>query len=156
MKRLRVFGYIVACMLILGSLGYYASSEQVTAKFFGKWKVVRCVAKPLDAELTEEIISDYLGRTYIFGEKSMEIIAPTGNVKVERPFYNLYTLVTEDLSSYQISVDDLAIKEASISRVGVFRSVKDRCEYVGTTFFIKDEDTLLLLAGAFFEMKRVR
>lgn len=156
MKRFRFISYIVVCMLILSGLGYYARAEQVTSKFFGKWEVVRCVAKPLDVELTEENISEYLGRTYIFGEQSMEIITPSGNVKIERPFYNLYTLATEDLSSYQISVADLAIKEASISRVGVFRSVKDRCEYVGTTFFIKDEDTLLLLAGAFFEMKRAQ
>ncbi len=164
MKRLRILAFSAVFILVVGSLYYYSRAEQNEKEntFYGKWEIVRCAAKTFISnwDNEDEIIESSLSEIYIYSEQSMENITSDGYVTtIKNPYYKLTLITLEELSGYRIPVKDLELNSNIITKVKVYldKDFKKKCEYVGSTFFIKDKDTLLLLTnGAFFEMKRVK
>jgi len=124
-------------------------------EFYGKWIISKAIASSNVRSFSEEDINKIIGQQLSFSkDQSSSFGDEINNMKniVTNPTYKKSIVFKNDfVSNYRASFDNLGIKDDSITEITVLNS-KDIAE---CTFFLKDENTLILYGGGvFFQLNK--
>lgn len=124
-------------------------------EFYGKWIISKAIASSNARSFSEEDINKIIGQQLSFSkDQSSSFGDEINNMKniVSNPTYKKLIVFKNDfVSNYRTSFDNLGIKDDSITEITVLNS-KDIAE---CTFFLKDENTLILYGGGvFFQLNK--
>lgn len=130
------------------------NTEQENQKsYFGEWVINQVQASGVGT-YSEEDMESLIGKTITFTKETASVftdqLSDVGKV-AENPIYTETVLSASDVvENYRIPLDSLGIEADTVTEV----VVTDTNGYV-SSFFIKDDDTLILIGGGtYFELLR--
>lgn len=130
-------------------------SSQVTERFMGNWAISKFLASDTGGSAYDSgTINELIGRPLIFSEEKATCFGDNIDVMnhtVSNPSYKRETLSNEELyQNYRVTFNMLGITTDSLTQISVYDNTNNGC-----TFFVVDNDTLILTGGGdFFQLKR--
>ncbi len=132
------------------------NTETANERYFGTWIINRDITSGQASTYSKADIEKLLGKTITY---SADLVSFFDN-ECKNPHYKKVT-VSEDkfFEDFYVSFNRLGIKTKSIDFIDVYtdKESKEHWESVGSTFMVKDNDTLILFDnGEFFEVARLK
>lgn len=135
----------------------YNSTESKTVEkaYYGQWQIEKELSYAPASTYSYDDIRAIIGKRFMFSKDGAtcfgDKVEYLSNTAIN-PFYKETVISKRDFEeSNKVTFDKLGIKGDSIIQVDVFDANDNGC-----TFFIKDDDTLILSGGgAYFELSRI-
>ncbi|QAA30360.1 hypothetical protein [Clostridium manihotivorum] len=123
--------------------------------FYGQWVISKLVTNSAVGSYSDDDINKIIGNTLIFSKDQSSSFGDDisdMNDTIRNPIYKSSVISNKDFQiNYNIPFDKLGVKGTSITEITVLNS-NNTCS---CTFYIKDNDTLILYGGgSFFELHK--
>jgi len=130
-------------------------SKEIEKTYFGQWQIVKELAFGPVSTYSSDEIKNLIGKRLTFSKESATCFGDNVEYLSKiaiNPNYRRTVISKKDFEeNYGVTFEMLGITRDSIIRIDASDAMEN-----GSTFFIKDNDTLILSGGGvFFELKRV-
>lgn len=122
--------------------------------FYGKWVITKHVARNKISTYGKQDIKRIIGKKLVY---SVHLVS-FDDATFKKPYYYKSVVRRNEFESSTnnfITFKDLGIKSESVTSVEVFKNNKIAWENPGSSFFVKNKDSLIMIDnGDFFELNR--
>lgn len=130
--------------------------EKNEEAFYGQWLIEKTIAFSRVGTYGEEDIKEILGKTLSFSKEESSCFGDDISYlsdTIKNPIYVESTMTTEEFTAdFEISLKTIGIEANTVTEI----KINDANNSLVCTFFIKDDNSLILFGGGtFFELSRV-
>lgn len=122
--------------------------------FYGKWVITKCVARNKISTYSKEDTKGIIGKKMVYSEDLIIF----NNVILKKPYYHKSVVRRSEFNAGTnniVTFKNLGIKSESVISVEVYKNSKLAWEDPGSSFFIINKDSLIMIDnGDFFELSR--
>ena len=123
--------------------------------YYGQWKINKQIAYGAASIYSNDDVKKMIGKTIVYSD----IEAVYGTVACKNPYYKKSTITSSSFeTSNKMKFSTLGITTKSVDQITVFTnsSMNDLWDSVGSVFYIKDQNTLILFdGGVYFDLTKV-
>ncbi len=132
------------------------TTAQNSESFFGQWVIEKVAGYSKSGTYSTDDIKKIIGKTLSFSKEQSSCFGDDAsylNNTVKDPTYKKSVITSDEfLNGWGVPISTLTINSNSVTEI----EIDDAKKFPACTFFIKDDNTLILYGGGtFFELKRV-
>lgn len=133
-----------------------ATTAQNEESFFGQWVIQKVVGYTKAGTYSADDIKKILGKNLSFSKEQSSCFGDDIsylNNTVKNPTYKKSVITSDEFTTgFRVPISTLTISSSTVTEI----DINDEKNSPACTFFIKDDNTLILYGGGtFFELKRV-